>query len=75
MDNFQESWGDALWRAKANQWARDALALTLPAQIACREDCAGLCGQCGANLNEDPEHHHEAAPDPRWAKLGELKFD
>jgi uncharacterized protein len=57
------------------QWARDALALALPAQIACREDCAGLCGQCGANLNDDPGHHHEAAPDPRWAKLGELKFD
>jgi DUF177 domain-containing protein len=57
------------------QWARDALALTLPAQLNCREDCAGLCGQCGANLNEDPDHHHEAAPDPRWAKLGELKFD
>ena len=57
------------------QWARDALALELPAQIVCREDCAGLCGQCGANLNEDPDHHHEAAPDPRWAKLGELKFD
>jgi uncharacterized protein len=52
-----------------------ALALALPAQIVCREDCAGLCGQCGANLNEDPEHRHEAAPDPRWAKLGELKFD
>lgn len=57
------------------QWARDALALTLPGQLTCREDCAGLCGQCGASLNEDPEHHHEAAPDPRWAKLGELKFD
>jgi DUF177 domain-containing protein len=57
------------------QWARDALALTLPGQLTCREDCAGLCGQCGANLNEDPEHRHEAAPDPRWAKLGELKFD
>jgi DUF177 domain-containing protein len=57
------------------QWARDALALTLPVQLTCREDCAGLCGQCGANLNEDPDHHHEAAPDPRWAKLGELKFD
>ena len=57
------------------RWARDALALELPAQLACRPDCAGLCGQCGANLNEEPEHRHEAAPDPRWAKLGELRFD
>jgi uncharacterized protein len=57
------------------QWARDALALTLPGQLTCRADCAGLCGQCGANLNEDPEHRHDAAPDPRWAKLGELKFE
>jgi uncharacterized protein len=57
------------------QWARDALALTLPGQLTCRADCAGLCSQCGANLNEDPEHRHEAAPDPRWAKLGELKFE
>jgi uncharacterized protein len=57
------------------RWVRDALALELPAQLTCRPDCAGLCGQCGANLNEDPEHHHDAAPDPRWAKLGELKFD
>ena len=57
------------------QWARDALALELPAQLSCREECAGLCGQCGANLNEDPDHQHDAAPDARWAKLGELKFD
>jgi uncharacterized protein len=57
------------------RWAHDALALALPGQLTCREDCAGLCGQCGANLNEDPEHRHEAAPDPRWAKLGELKFE
>jgi uncharacterized protein len=56
-------------------WARDALALELPAQLTCREDCAGLCGQCGANLNEEPEHTHEAPPDARWAKLSELKFD
>jgi uncharacterized protein len=57
-------------------WTRDALALELPAQITCREDCLGLCAQCGANLNEDPGHTHEAAvPDARWAKLSELKFD
>ncbi len=56
-------------------WARDALALALPAQLTCRPDCAGLCPQCGAKLNEDPEHRHEPGPDPRWAKLSELHFD
>jgi uncharacterized protein len=53
-------------------WVRDALALALPAQIVCRDDCAGLCPTCGANLNHDPGHAHERAPDPRWAKLREL---
>ena len=56
-------------------WARDALALALPAQLTCREECAGLCPQCGANLNSDADHAHEAAPDSRWAKLRELKFE
>jgi uncharacterized protein len=56
-------------------WARDALALALPAQIVCRAECAGLCAVCGANLNDDPGHEHEASPDPRWAKLRELKLD
>jgi uncharacterized protein len=57
-------------------WARDALALALPAQLLCREDCAGLCPVCGADLNAaGPEHAHERAPDPRWAKLSELKLD
>jgi uncharacterized protein len=57
-------------------WARDALVLELPTQIVCREDCLGLCAVCGENLNEaSPEHHHEPEPDPRWAKLSELKLD
>jgi len=56
-------------------WARDALVLALPAQIACSADCRGLCGICGANLNENPAHEHEREPDPRWAKLSELKLD
>lgn len=57
-------------------WARDALALALPAQLLCRDECAGLCPECGENLNEaGPEHAHERAPDPRWAKLSELKLD
>jgi uncharacterized protein len=57
-------------------WARDALALCLPASLLCREDCAGLCPVCGANLDvEGPEHSHERVPDPRWAKLSEIRFD
>src|ERR671935_170043 len=57
-------------------WARDALALALPSQIICREDCAGLCPICGLNLNQaGPEHGHESARDPRWAKLDELRFE
>jgi DUF177 domain-containing protein len=57
-------------------WARDALALTLPAQILCKDDCPGLCAVCGADLNvSGPEHGHESSPDPRWAKLSEIRFD
>lgn len=57
-------------------WARDALVLDLPTQILCSEDCKGLCAICGENLNTaEPGHAHEAAPDPRWAKLSELKLD
>lgn len=56
-------------------WAHDALALALPQTIVCRPDCAGLCPECGANLNDEPGHAHERAPDPRWAKLRELELD
>src|SRR5579875_677749 len=57
-------------------WAHDALALVLPSTLLCRPDCAGLCPVCGIDLNRaGPEHHHESSPDPRWAKLAELKLD
>ena len=57
-------------------WARDAYALALPAQVVCTPECAGLCPECGANLNTaEAGHHHDRAPDPRWAKLRELRFD
>lgn len=57
-------------------WAHDALGLALPATLLCRDDCAGLCAICGTDLNSaGPEHHHEPTPDPRWAKLAELKFE
>jgi len=54
-------------------WTRDALALSLPDQILCRPDCAGLCPVCGKNLNEEPHVHEEERTDPRWAALAELR--
>jgi uncharacterized protein len=59
------------------RWAHDAAMLALPAQFLCRPDCAGLCPVCGESLNDaDPQaHQHQAAPDPRWAKLKELKLE
>jgi DUF177 domain-containing protein len=56
-------------------WAHDAFALAMPLQVLCRPDCAGLCAVCAADLNEaGPGHHHDAPPDPRWAKLRELRL-
>jgi uncharacterized protein len=57
-------------------WARDAFVLAAPLKVLCRDACAGLCPVCAADLNEaGPEHHHEKAPDPRFAKLRELKLE
>jgi uncharacterized protein len=50
---------------------RDAVVLALPFQPVCREDCPGLCSECGAHLADDPDHHHEQV-DPRWAALQSL---
>ncbi|MEV5882913.1 YceD family protein [Streptomyces sp. NPDC052020] len=47
---------------------RDAVVLALPMQPVCREDCPGLCAECGARLADDPDHHHDAV-DIRWAAL------
>lgn len=48
---------------------RDAAVLDLPFIPLCRADCEGLCQACGANLNDDPDHAHDEATDPRWAGL------
>jgi len=43
------------------RWARDLIAEELPPKMLCRDDCRGLCAVCGADLNADPEHRHDAA--------------
>src|SRR6476661_4195186 len=52
---------------------RDAVVLALPMSPLCREDCPGLCAECGARLADTgPDHRHDAAVDPRWAALQQL---
>jgi DUF177 domain-containing protein len=49
---------------------RDALVPALPLAPLCRDDCPGLCAECGALLAQaGPEHGHDRAIDPRWAGL------
>jgi uncharacterized protein len=55
------------------RWARDAVAEGLPDRILCRPDCAGLCPECGKDLNDEPHAHEEQQADPRWAALEELR--
>jgi uncharacterized protein len=54
---------------------RDAVLLALPFQPLCRDDCPGLCPECGARLADEPDHRHEAKTDPRWAALAGLELD
>lgn len=51
---------------------RDTLVEALPLQPLCKEDCLGLCPQCGVDLNENPDHHHDVT-DIRFAALEQFK--
>ena len=52
--------------------ARDAVLLHLPTVPLCRDDCAGLCPQCGADRNEGACGCLQPSPDPRWSVLDVL---
>lgn len=54
---------------------REQVLLALPMQAACREDCRGLCGGCGKNLNEGPCGCAADRVDPRFAQLKNFKLN
>jgi uncharacterized protein len=53
---------------------RDALLLDLPTAPLCREDCAGICPECGADRNTTACACGSVEPDPRWAALRSLEL-
>ena len=49
----------------------DQVATELPLSPLCKDDCPGLCTECGVRLADaDPDHGHDVI-DPRWAKLAD----
>jgi uncharacterized protein len=54
---------------------REQVLLALPMQAACREDCKGLCGSCGQNLNEGECGCARTQVDPRLAALKNIKLN
>ncbi|MEP7336302.1 MAG: DUF177 domain-containing protein [Acidobacteriota bacterium] len=50
----------------------EQLELNLPIRVLCREDCRGLCSECGTDLNLE-ECRCQKPIDPRWQSLADLK--
>lgn len=54
------------------QLVRELSVISVPIQSTCREDCQGLCMECGINLNHEECDCTDEDIDPRFAVLKEL---
>jgi uncharacterized protein len=52
---------------------QEQIALEVPIQFLCRQDCKGICPGCGCNLNEEDCRCIREEGDPRLAVLRKLK--
>ena len=52
---------------------REQIALWLPMRGLCRDDCKGVCSQCGVNKNEAECDCAESILDSRWDSLRQWK--
>ena len=53
----------------------ESVLLLLPSKVLCREDCAGLCPRCGADLNEGPCSCGGEEGDPRFEVLRQFSLE
>jgi uncharacterized protein len=67
-DSDPATWIDEKHVLDLSEVTRQAIVLAAPLNAVCRDDCRGLCPQCGHDLNEGP-CSCEPAPDPRWDEL------
>jgi uncharacterized protein len=54
---------------------REQMLLALPTRPLCSEDCRGLCGGCGVDLNSEDCRCSRASEDPRMAIFRTLRID
>ena len=54
------------------EYVYEELSLSLPFRSLCKDDCKGLCPQCGINLNESDCSCNDDYIDPRLAALKQL---
>jgi len=62
---------DDLHTLDLREVVRQQLLLALPLHPVCRPECAGLCSQCGEDLNKGP-CGCTREEDPRWSALREI---
>ena len=55
------------------QRLHDIVVLEMPMRLYCRDDCKGLCPQCGQDFNAGTCSCDGEVIDPRWAALAELQ--
>ncbi len=60
------------YRLALDELVQAAIFLELPYKSLCREDCLGLCPQCGKDLNEGPCGCTKKTVDPRLEILSQL---
>ena len=51
---------------------RQYLLTSEPLKVLCRDDCRGLCPECGADLNMEKCNCTSTPVDPRWGALADL---
>lgn len=76
VELLAEDMGLAAYEGEAvdmDEVVREQILLALPSRRLCREDCAGLCQKCGADLNAGRCSCEQGESDPRWAALAGWK--
>jgi uncharacterized protein len=51
---------------------KEQILLAVPTRMLCREDCKGICPECGADKNTGECNCVTNEIDPRWAALKDL---